>query len=44
MKKKSKISNVEWGLFIGALIVIDIAQIILEWLVIVYTVLPLYAW
>ncbi len=31
-EKKSKISNVEWGLFIGALIMIDITQAVLEWL------------
>ena len=29
---KSKISNVEWGLVIGALFAIDITQIIIEWL------------
>ncbi len=28
---KSKISNVEWGLVIGALFAIDIVQIIIEW-------------
>ena len=33
-KGGSKISNVEWGLVIGALFTIDLLQIILEWLVI----------
>lgn len=30
-EKKSKISNVEWGLVIGALFAIDITQILIEW-------------
>ena len=33
-KSESKISNVEWGLVIGALFTIDATQILLEWLVI----------
>ena len=33
-EKKSKISNTEWGIVIGALFVIDLTQILLEWLVI----------
>ena len=31
---ESKISNVEWGLVIGALLTIDLVQLLLEWLVI----------
>ena len=30
----SKISNIEWGLVIGALLTVDLGQIVLEWLVI----------
>ncbi len=30
--EKSKISNIEWGLVIGALLVVDISQILIEWL------------
>ena len=33
-ENKSKISNVEWALVIGALFMIDAIQIVLEWLVI----------
>ena len=29
-KKESKISNIEWGLVIGALLTIDLAQILLD--------------
>jgi hypothetical protein len=29
---KTKISNIEWGLVIGALFAIDIMQVIIEWL------------
>ncbi len=31
---ESKISNIEWGLVIGVLFTIDIAQILIEWLMI----------
>lgn len=31
-KKESRISNTEWGLFIGALAMIDGLQVLLEWL------------
>ena len=33
-KEEPKISNVEWGLVIGALFTIDLIQIILEWILI----------
>lgn len=39
--QKSKISNVEWGLFIGALVVVDLAQIVLEWILIGFLLNPL---
>jgi hypothetical protein len=39
-KKESKISNVEWGLYIGALIMVDIVQAGLEWLLIGLVVNP----
>lgn len=31
-KQESKITNVEWGLVIGALFTIDLIQIVIEWL------------
>jgi len=33
-KEESKISNTEWGLVIGALLMIDLIQMVLEWLII----------
>jgi len=40
MDNKSKISNTEWGLVIGALLMVDLVQIVLEWLVIGLAINP----
>ena len=38
--EESKISNTEWSLVIGALLMIDLAQMVLEWLVIGLVINP----
>ncbi|MBA3733104.1 hypothetical protein H0W91_01875 [Patescibacteria group bacterium] len=38
--KGQKISNVEWGLVIGALFAVDLIQIVLEWMVIGLVINP----
>jgi hypothetical protein len=40
MEKTPEISNVEWGLVIGALLLVDIIQIGLEWLAIGLVINP----
>jgi len=40
MGDKSKISNTEWGLFIGALLMVDGVQILLEWMIIGLVINP----
>ncbi len=39
-KEESKISNTEWGLVIGALLMIDLTQMVLEWLLIGLVINP----
>lgn len=43
-ENKSKISNVEWGLVIGALFFIDIIQILLEWILGIFIIGEFIIW